>query len=544
MVTRFRRYGQIADVLVKYGFGVLLSDILPRGRSLRFRQTSPEAGRSVYERIRMAIEDLGPTFVKFGQIMSTREELLPPPLIEELKKLQDQVSPIPYNQILSSDRGAALPPAAIFSGIDQVPVASASLAQVHRAVLLDGRIVALKIKRPGVDELVETDIAILQSLASRLESVFPESRIYNPKGIVHDFASQIRHELDFIHDGKNADRMRAYFSEIPGIRVPKIYWEYSSSDLLVMEFVDGVRIDRTEDIVAMGINPKDLAKRGFEAYMKMIFEDGFFHGDPHPGNLLVSTTGDIIFLDFGVMGVLRPERRQYFIRILFAIINADCDLLLQSFEKLGITIREEDREPLRDELYLTLLDAESFTAGCYSFGGLVGNLTDVLRRYQIRVPTNLMLMLKVLVMVLDIAAKLDPGFNFLEESRMYLKRISIGQTLSSDVLNKATRSAIEVIDGMFEFPRVLSQMMRRISTGTFRIEIVDTDIKKLQESLDRSSNKVLTGMIIAALIIGSSLVLSGSGIALPEGVFYIALFGYVIAVVLGFGALWQALRYR
>lgn len=475
MVTRFRRYGQIVDVLVKYGFGVLLADILPGVRSLRFRQTSPDAGRSVYERIRMAIEDLGPTFVKFGQIMSTREELLPPLLIEELKKLQDQVSPVPYDQILSSERGAALPPPGIFSGIDQVPVASASLAQVHRAVLLDGRTVALKIKRPGVDELVETDIAVLQSLASRLESVFPESRIYNPKGIVHDFASQIRHELDFIHDGKNADRMRAYFSGIPGIRVPKIYWEYSSSDLLVMEYVDGVRIDRTEDIVAMGINPKNLARRGFEAYMKMIFEDGFFHGDPHPGNLLVSTTGDIIFLDFGVMGVLRPERRQYFIRILFAIINADCDLLLQSFEKLGITIREEDRESLRDELYLTLLDAESFTAGCYSFGGLVASLTDVLRRYQIRVPTNLMLMLKVMVMVLDIAAKLDPGFNFLEESRIYLKRISISQTLSSDVLNKVTRSAIEVIDGMFEFPRVLSQMMRRISSGTFRIEIVDTE---------------------------------------------------------------------
>ena len=544
MVTRFRRYGQIADVLVKYGFGVLLSDILPGVRSLRFRQTSPEAGRSVYERIRMAIEDLGPTFVKFGQIMSTREELLPPPLIEELRKLQDQVSPIPYEQVLSSDRSASLPPPEAFSGIDQVPVASASLAQVHRAVLLDGRVVALKIKRPGVDELVETDIAILQSLASRLESVFPESRIYNPKGIVHDFASQIRHELDFIHDGKNADRLRANFSEIPGIRVPKIFWEYSSSDILVMEYAQGVRIDRTEEIIAMGINPKDLARRGFEAYMKMIFEDGFFHGDPHPGNLLVSGTGDIIFLDFGLMGVLRPERRQYFIRILFAIINADCDLLLQSFEKLGITIREEDREQLRDELYLTLLDAESFTAGSYSFGGLVGNLTDVLRRYQIRVPTNLMLMLKVLVMVLDIAAKLDPGFNFLEESRIYLKRISISQTLSSDVLNKATRSAIEVIDGMFELPRVLSQMMRRISSGTFRIEIVDTDIKKLQESLDRSSNKLLTGMIIAALVIGSSLVLSGSGITLPEGVFYIALFGYVIAVLLGFGALWQVLRYR
>jgi ubiquinone biosynthesis protein len=544
MVTRFRRYGQIADVLVKYGFGVLLSDILPGVRSLRFRQTSPEAGRSVYERIRMAIEDLGPTFVKFGQIMSTREELLPPPLIEELRKLQDQVSPIPYEQVLSSDRSASLPPPEAFSGIDQVPVASASLAQVHRAVLLDGRVVALKIKRPGVDELVETDIAILQSLASRLESVFPESRIYNPKGIVHDFASQIRHELDFIHDGKNADRLRANFSEIPGIRVPKIFWEYSSSDILVMEYAQGVRIDRTEEIIAMGINPKDLARRGFEAYMKMIFEDGFFHGDPHPGNLLVSGTGDIIFLDFGLMGVLRPERRQYFIRILFAIINADCDLLLQSFEKLGITIREEDREQLRDELYLTLLDAESFTAGSYSFGGLVGNLTDVLRRYQIRVPTNLMLMLKVLVMVLDIAAKLDPGFNFLEESRIYLKRISISQTLSSDVLNKATRSAIEVIDGMFELPKVLSQMMRRISSGTFRIEIVDTDIKKLQESLDRSSNKLLTGMIIAALVIGSSLVLSGSGITLPEGVFYIALFGYVIAVLLGFGALWQVLRYR
>jgi ubiquinone biosynthesis protein len=195
-----------------------------------------------------------------------------------------------------------------FLNVDEQPVASASIAQVHSAILKDGTRVALKVQRPGIREIIETDLVILRSLAERVETVFPETRIYNPIGMVDDFARQIVKELDFTRDARNADRMRRNFKNVPGIRFPAVYWEYSSEYMMVMEFVEGVRIDDREAIVAMGINPHEIGIRGFQAYLKMIFEDGFFHGDPHPGNLFVTKEGESLS-DFGIVGS-STEKRQ------------------------------------------------------------------------------------------------------------------------------------------------------------------------------------------------------------------------------------------
>ncbi len=357
MVTRIMRYAQIVDVLSKYGFGIGLEKLFP-GRA-RFRL--PTAGKTpetstIYERIRLTLEELGPTFVKFGQIMSTRTELLPPEMIEQLKKLQDHAKPVPFSEIRAVIEQSCVSIDDWFAEFEETPVASASIGQVHRAVLKDGTRVAVKVQRPGIEEIIETDIGILQSMAERIETVFPETRVYNPVGMVEDFSHQIVKELDFARDGRNADRMARNFRDVPGIRFPKIYWEYSSSRVLVMEFIEGVRIDDPESIMAMGHKPHEIGVRGFHVYLKMIFEDGFFHGDPHPGNLLVTAAGDIVFLDFGIVGVLRPEKRQNFINLLFALVNDDIELMLRSLEGFGIVIAEADREGLRDDLYLMMHD--------------------------------------------------------------------------------------------------------------------------------------------------------------------------------------------
>ena len=360
MVSSIRRYAQIFDVLGQYGFGIGLERLFP-GRA-RFRLPTPGMpGKApdtstVYERIRLALEELGPTFVKFGQIMSTRTELLPPELIDELKKLQDHAKPIPFSEVRAMLEENCPDLDLWFSSIEETPVASASIAQVHRAYLTDGTPVAIKVQRPGIGEIIETDIGILQSMAERIEMVFPESRLYNPTGMVDDFAHQIVKELDFTRDGRNADRMARNFRDVPGIRFPKIYWEFTSPKVLVMEFIDGVRIDDPEAIAGLGLDPHEIGVRGFHAYLKMIFEDGFFHGDPHPGNLLVTKEGDIVFLDFGIVGILRPEKRQNFINLLFALVNDDIELMLRSLEGFGIVIAEEDREPLRDDLYIMMHD--------------------------------------------------------------------------------------------------------------------------------------------------------------------------------------------
>jgi ubiquinone biosynthesis protein len=544
MVTSIRRYAQILDILSKYGFGLGLERIFPGRASFRLGGPgkSPETS-TVYERIRLALEELGPTFVKFGQIASTRTEMLPPELITELKKLQDHAKPLPFSEIRVVLEQCCPDLDDWFCEIDEVPVASASLAQVHAAKLKDGTKVALKIQRPGIAEIIETDIGILHSLVERIETVFPETRLYNPVGMVDDFSSQIRKELDFSRDARNAIRMTRNFQDVPGIRFPAIYWEYTTPQLLVMEFIEGVRIDDPDAITAMGLNPHDIGVRGFGAYMKMIFEDGFFHGDPHPGNLLVTKEGDIVFLDFGIVGILRPEKRQNFTNLLFALVNEDIELLLRSLEGFGIAIEEKDRETLRDDLYIMMHDFGSGEdeVAQLNFQLVVTELTESMRRHRLNVPMNLMLLLKVFMMVLDIGLRLDPNFNFNKEIAPYLTKLGDATNISAAYLKRASTSLLDAADALFDMPRNLNLMLRRLSTGTFKLEIVDTDIQKLQMALDQASDKLMIGFVVASLVIGSSLVLLSHPLSIPDSVYWLAIFGYASAVLVGFYAIYHVM---
>jgi ubiquinone biosynthesis protein len=542
MVTQIRRYAQIVDILGKYGFGIALEKLFP-GKS-RFRLPTagvPSETSTVYERMRLAVEELGPTFVKFGQIMSTRTELLPPELIEELKKLQDHAKPLPFSDVRDVILQTCPDIDDWFLEIDEAPLASASIGQVHCAVLKDGTRVAVKVQRPGIPDVIENDLAILTSMAERFDAVFPEVRLYNPIGMVDDFAQQIRKELDFMRDARNADRMSRNFINVPGIRFPKIYWEYCSSRIMVMEYVEGVRIDNVEAIVSMGIDPHEVGVRGFHAYLKMIFEDGFFHGDPHPGNLLVIAGGDIVFLDFGIVGVLRPEKRQLFINLLYALVTEDIELMLKSLEGFGIQINEADREALRDDLYIMIHDFGGDQVNQFNFGLMVTELTETMRRYRLRVPMNLMLLLKVIVMVLDVGVKLDPFFNFGKEITPYLTKLADTNNLSAAYLKRASNSMMEGVDAMFDLPRNVNLMLKRLSTGTVRLEVVDTDIQKLQMALDRASDKMMIGLVVAALVVGSSLILVSSTLTLPKEVFWLAILGYSAAVLVGFYAIYHVI---
>src|SRR5512136_2667962 len=544
MVSRIRRYAQIMDVLSKYGFNIGLERLFP-GRG-RFRLPTPgktAETSTVYERIRLALEDLGPTFVKFGQIMSTRTELLPPELIDELKKLQDQVKPVPFPEIRAVLEENCPDIDLWFSTIEETPVASASIAQVHRAFLTDGTPVAIKVQRPGISEIIETDLTILQSMADRMEVVFPETRLYNPTGMVDDFAHQIVKELDFTRDGRNADRMARNFRDEPGIHFPKIYWEFTSPRVMVMEFIEGVRIDDPEAIEGLGLDTHEIGVRGFQAYLKMIFEDGFFHGDPHPGNLLVTKEGTIVFLDFGIVGILRPEKRQHFINLLFALVNDDIELMLRSLEGFGIVISEENREPLRDDLYIMMHDfgGGGDDVGQLNFRLVVTELTDSMRRYQLKVPKNLMLLLRVFMMVLDIGVRLDPKFNFGKEVTPYLTKLADTNTLSAGYIKRASMTLLDSADAILDMPRNLNLMLRRLSTGTFKLEIVDTDIQKVQMALDKASDKIMIGMVVASLVVGSSLVLQANPFPLPKEISWIAILGYTAAVLCGFYAIYHVI---
>ncbi|MBP7120063.1 MAG: AarF/UbiB family protein [Methanolinea sp.] len=542
MVTKFRRYWQIADVLFKYGFGIAVQRLFPGVIRFRLCRTCPvDSAANEYRRMRMALEELGPTYVKFGQIISTRQDMLPPGLIEELRYLQDNTNPLPFETVRSVLQEVFPQYEEFFPEIEETPIASASISQVHRARLKDGTWVAVKIQRPGIEDIIETDILILESLARRAERNFPEWRVYNPRGIIRDFAAQIRKELDFIRDGKNADLLRAHMRGIEGVKVPKIYWEYSSRRLLVMEYIEGVRIDNIEAIRAYGLNPRKIAETGFFAYLKQIFEDGFFHGDPHPGNLLVTREGEIAFLDFGIIGIIRPERRFWFTQLLNSMVIQDAGMLMKSLEGLSVKIPEASREALRDEIYIALTEAEGISIGQFNFTKMAGSFTAILREYRINVPGNLMLMLKVIIMVLDVGLALDPGFRFKEEAEQHMARFKKRDSFIDQIKSRAGGSLLETMDGLLDMPRNINQMLKQLGTGIIKIDIVDTDIRRLQVSLDRTSNKVLIGLIVSSMVIGSSFILMKSDLQLPDLVYYLALFSYVIAIAIGFYAIYRVL---
>jgi ubiquinone biosynthesis protein len=543
MVTRFQRYRQIADVLVKYGFGILVEEVIPGGRRLQALRRSPGEERSVYERIRLAIEELGPTYIKFGQIMSTRRELLPPELIEELQKLQDQVAPLPFEEIRPVIQRYCPNLEECFDIIEEEPVAAASLSQVHRAVMRDGRVVALKVQRPGIVDLIETDLLILQSLARRVESLSPALRVYNLRGMVDEFSLQIRRELDFAQDGMNADRLRRNMRGIPGVKIPRVHWGISGPCLLAMDYVEGVRIDDVAAIRAFGLFPEDIADLGFSAYIQQIFVDGFFHGDPHPGNLLVTRRGEVVFLDYGIVGVLRPERRRAFADLLLAMTRTDVAGVIAALEKLDVHISPADLDSVKDDLYLVLLDYREMRLERVNFAVAIRGLTDILRRYHIRVPSNLMLMMKVVVMVIDIGTRLDPSFNFDQRIRPYLARIIAQQRFSPETMAKTVWSLADAAEGLLAIPGNVNETLKTLSEGTVTIELEDTDLGKIVGVIDRTSDKLIVGLVVAAIVVGSSLVLRVADLPIPGYVTTLAVVGYVFAVLVGFYAVYNILRH-
>lgn len=543
MVTRLQRYRQIADVLVKYGFGILVDEVIPGGERLRAFQRAEKDERSVYERIRLAIEELGPTYIKFGQIMSTRRELLPPELIEELQRLQDRVAPVPYVDIRPVIRRYCQNLEECFDIIEAEPVAAASLSQVHRAVTRDGRVLALKVQRPGIIDLIETDLVILRSLATRAESMFPDLRVYNLEGMVDEFSTQIRRELDFTQDGMNAERLKRNLADMPCVKVPRIYWNLSGPAMLAMDYVEGVRIDDVEAIRALGLFPEEVAEIGFEAYVKQIFVDGFFHGDPHPGNLLVTGQGEIIFLDFGIVGVLRPERRRVFIDLLLAMTRTDVDGVITAFRSLDVKVNPAVLDAVKDDLYVVLLDYREMKIERVNLATAIRGLTDTLRRYHIRVPPTLMIMMKVIVMVMDIGTRLDPTFNFDQRIRPYLMEIATAQRLSPDNLAGALRSFLGAAEGLLAIPGNVNETLKTLSEGTVTIELENRDLAEIVGVVDRTGDKVIVGVVVGAIVVGSSLILRIAELPIPGYISVLATLGYVVAVIVGFYAVYSALRH-
>ena len=525
-----RRLHRIATVLAKHGFGELAGVL--RARYWLFRLPSPAGGAKLTrgERLRLALEELGPTFVKLGQILSLRPDLVPPDIAGELRKLQDEAPPFPFSEVkaqIESELGQPL--ATLFQEFEEKPLAAASLAQVHRARTREGELVAVKVQRPGIREVIEADLDILFELARLAERYLPGGELYDPVGAVEEFARTIREELDFTREGRHMEIFKHNFAGDETIYVPKVFWEYTTPRVLVMEYIQGIKISDLEQLEAAGLDRKAIARNGAQAILKQVFEHGFFHADPHPGNLLVLPGNVIAPLDFGMMGRLDEELRTQVAELLAGFVKKDVDRIIETLREMGSLEAEVDTQALRAEL-LGLID--------YYYGVPLKRLDfrrifeegmALVRSFQIKVPTGLVLMGKALVTEEGVGRMLDPDFDMVSMAKPYVQRLLLQRYDPRRQLAKW----LEILDG---YQRMLVRLPTDVQAALAGLAGLGRASATRGE--ERSRDRFSLALIASALFLGSSLIIqSGTG---PQlwGVPVLGLLGYVGAAVLVGWLLW------
>ena len=543
-LRKFKRSRQIIGVLIKYGLDYFIDRSKIGVLSKIRRRPKNYQELTLPERLRSALEELGPTFIKFGQILSTRPDFLPPAFIKELAKLQDQVpsfGAVQARETVEQELNKSIDE--LFKKFKRKPIAAASLSQVHKAVLPNGEVVAVKIQRPNIREIIELDIEILENLAGILENRLHNGWFYRPKLIVEELKKAIRREIDFINEAHNFEKFRINFKEVEYIQSPKIYWEMTTAKILTMEFIEGVKINEiTQDKYKNVFDARKVAKRGAEVILKQVLEDGFFHADPHPANLFVLPPATIVMLDVGMVGYLDEKTIVNGVKLLQAIVDKNLDQVMNSLRNLGIIIKEIDKNLFRQDL------AELF--GRY-LGIPLKNLEiskinqDILRvmaRYNLALPANLVLTLKALSMTETTGKQLDPDFDMLSAAKPFVKKLLRKKFAPEELLKKSGIMLRESVGLIEQLPQNLIDISRKLKEGKLKFNFKHRGLEKLTKEIDRSSNRISFSLIIASLIVGSSLVLQQQVGPFIFGYPVIGIIGYLLASFLGLGLVISILR--
>jgi len=542
------RFRQIVNILIKYGFDYFvkqlgLTNLISKGGKILKLKPSKIAQLPLPIKVRLALEELGPTFVKLGQILSTRPDLIPPDYIEELQKLQDKVPPFAYDQveqIIKRELGADI--SKIFKSFEQKAFAAASLGQVHQAILEDGDKAVVKVQRPDIEKTIETDLDILFHIARLTEKHIPASRLYDPVGIVEEFAKAIRLELDYGTEGRNAERFRKNFEDDETIYTPKIYWKFSSKRILTMELIQGIKINSIEELDKAGYDRKKIAENGAKAFMKQILIDGFFHADPHPGNMLVMKDEIIGFMDFGMMGRLDEEIKEKGVDLFIAILERKPDKIINEMLNLGITSQEIDTRSLKIDIKEMLDQYYDKSLKEIKLGELINQLVNIAIKYHIRIPAEFALLGKSLLTIEGIGLELDPDFNLAEIAKPYAKDVILERKSPQRLILKLLNDLAELYNLIILIPGQLSNTLKKMEEGVFKLEFQHRGLENLISALDRSTNRLSYSLILAAIIIGSSLIIQTDKGPHFMGFPVIGVLGFLISGVLGLGLVIMILR--
>jgi len=486
------------------------------------------------QRIRLALEELGPTFVKLGQVLSMRPFLIPLELLLELTKLQDQVGPFPFpqaKQIVENELKAPLEEH--FSSFDTIPIASASLSQVHKAVTKDGKTVVVKIQRPGIKDIIAADMDILKDLVNLLEKYVPESKQYDPRGIREELEKSIRREIDFNNEARNIEVFRENFKEEKGVFVPRVFWEMTTSKVLTMEFIDGVKISNLSELEKRGIDKKQLAYFGGKMVFKQIFEDGFFHADPHPGNLFALEGNIIAPVDYGMMGRLSETTMNELADLLISVVTWHPGGIVKVYQDVEVVGEEVNLRALEADLADFLYRYHKIPLSRLDVKTLMNEAFEMIHRYDIQIQAELMLFSKALMTYEEVAKMLDPEYDLVTQIIPYVKKLAYRKFKPKSLLRDLFTASVDLRDLLVVLPFELKRIVKKLGKGRLAFTFHHKGLDKLILELDRSSNRVSFALIIAAIIVGSSLIMRLETKYTLFGYPLVGILGYIFAGVLG-----------
>ncbi len=534
------RYRQILAIFFKYGLGGLVDQLnideyIEVGKQMISRSRRERVEKlTMPQRVRKAFEELGPTFIKFGQILSTRPGLIPVEFMQELSKLQDEVPPSPYSEIQNIlETELTCPATDIFEKIEEDPIASASIGQVHKAQMKDNREVAVKVQRPGIKKIIEVDLEIMLHIATLMERNIEEFSLHRPTKIVKEFARTLEREIDYTIEATNMERFKLLFLSDPEIYVPKVYRKTSTARVLTMELVKGIKVSDIESLEKAGLDRKKITLRGARSLLTQVFEHGFFHADPHPGNIFVLPDNVICFLDFGMTGSVDRQTREIFVDLIDSIVRQDPFTATQVILRLTTWDEEPDLRFLEKEigefmgthLYKPLKDIE--------IGTLLSQLLELAFRHRLRIPPDIFLMIKALSTVEGIASRLDPDFDIIEAAAPYITDLKLARFHPSRIASDIIRFAIDIRHFTQKFPQDLLKIADLLKQQKLTLNMEHSGLEKMLATHDQISNRISFSIIIAALLIGSALIVISKTPPLFFGISLIGIIGFLAAAVMG-----------
>jgi ubiquinone biosynthesis protein len=528
------RYG-MADIVRTLGIGTLLERA---GRILHWKEQSDVMHLDAPVRVRRALEELGPTFVKLGQVMATRVDVFPPCWISEFEKLQSGVPPVPFESLLPQLEAAlGCSPHEVFKELQTDAVAAASIAQVHHAKLQDGTPVILKIRRPEIRAKIEADLRILTHLARLIEFEMPEMRRYQPIQIVLQFARSIRRELDFVAEARNIDRFAENFAGSDAIVIPKVYWEWTSEVMNVQQWVDGIPGNDLAAVEAAGLDRKVLAAHGADAVLKMIMVDGFYHADPHPGNVFYLPGNRIAMIDFGMVGRLMDARRNQLVDLLAALAGKDDEAMLDVLlEWTGDAVVDESK--LAADVNEFVFNYANVPLKDLRLGALLGELTVIMRDHYLVMPADLAMLFKALITLEGLGRQLDPDFDMVTHLTPFVRRVITERYMPDALLKRSKRNLHDILSIVTSLPGEVAHLIKEARRGKFKIDLDLKRLERFSHQLDHSVNRLTLGILTASLVIGSSIVMTVQGGPTLFGLPVFGLLGFMVAF---FNSLWLIL---